>query len=214
MTRNSSRIVLASRTTRIASHPKPAPIIIQEGNPGCYFKQSIADVDFFFLDGRYYRYGNTMLGETQKKWLLDGLKNSTATFRVLCSNVPITPGVKPGSKDTWDGYADERDDILNFVADNKIDGFFVIAADRHRSDAWKAERKNGYPIYEFQSSKLTNMHTHKVLEGSLFGYNEKCSFGRLVFDTTSKDPTVRYEIINIDNEKQHDITLKKSQLSH
>jgi alkaline phosphatase D len=185
-----------------------------KGNPGCYFKQSIADVDFFFLDGRYYRYGNTMLGKTQKKWLLDGLKNSTATFKVLCSNVPITPGTKGGSKDTWDGYADERDQILDFVADYKIDGFFVIAADRHRSDAWKTESKKSYPIYEFQSSKFINMHTHPVLKGSLFGYNKKCSFGRLVFDTAAKDPTVRYEIINIDNEKQYEITLKKSQLSH
>ncbi len=190
------------------------PAYGQQGNPGCYFKQSIADVDFFFLDGRYYRYKNTMLGETQKQWLLDGLKHSTATFKVLCVNVPITPGVKPGSKDTWDGYKDERDQILDFVADNRIDGFFVIAADRHRSDAWKTERKKGYPIYEFQSSKFTNMHTHSVLKGSLFGYNKKCSFGRLVFDTTAKDPTVRYEIINIDNEKQHEIAIKRSELSH
>ena len=99
------------------------------------------------------------------------------------------------------------------MTDNKINGFFVIAADRHRSDAWKTDWK-GYPVYEFQSSRFTNMHTHGVLKGSLFGYNKKCSFGRLVFDTTAADPQVRYEIIDIDNEKHHELTLKLSQLTH
>jgi alkaline phosphatase D len=58
------------------------------------------------------------------------------------------------------------------------------------------------------------MHTHRIVKGCIFGFNKKCSFGRLIFDTTAKDPTVRYEVIDIDGKKQHEITLKMSDLSH
>jgi len=154
-----------------------------------------------------------MLGPEQKQWLLDQLAKSKATFKVLCANVPMTPGVKPGSKDTWDGFAKEREDIFGFIEKKGIEGVFIIAADRHRSDAWKMEREKAYPLYEFQSSKLTNVHTHPIIKGALFGYNQKCSFGLLTFDTTVKDPEVRYDVIDIDNKKQHSITITKSALS-
>ncbi|MDX1565345.1 MAG: alkaline phosphatase D family protein, partial [Phycisphaeraceae bacterium] len=185
-----------------------------EENPGCWFSCKIADVEFFLTDGRYYRSRKTgsMLGPVQKKWLLDALKKSTATFKVLCVNVPMTPGVKPGSKDTWDGFPEERKEIFDWIARHKIEGVFVIAADRHRSDAWKNERPGAYPIYEFQSSRLTNVHTHRVLNGSIFGYNAKCSFGLLRFDTAAADPSVTYEIINIDNKKVHSLIIRRSEL--
>jgi len=193
-----------------------------EKNPGCFFDMSIADVDFFFLDTRFYRQdpkkieNPSILGPDQQKWLLKKLKNSTATFKVIASSVPMAHGVKPGSKDPWDGFPERREEIFSFIAENKIEGVFIIAADRHRSDAWKIERPGAYPLYEFMSSKLTNIHTHDIIEGSLFGYNETCSVGMLTFDTTKEDPEVTYNIVTIDNEtlpEPYSVRLKKSQLS-
>ncbi|MCM8527114.1 MAG: alkaline phosphatase D family protein [Lentisphaeraceae bacterium] len=188
-------------------------------NPGCWFSTNIGDVDFFFMDCRYYRDnkvdkkpGKTMLGEYQKAELKRKLKESKATFKVICSTVPVAKGTKPGSFDTWDGYDEERQEIFNFLADNKIEGVFIISADRHRSDAWKIERTKGYPLYEFMSSRLTNVHTHPIMKHSLFGYNKKCSFGKITFDLSQEDPTATYEIYSIDNEKIHSLTLKRSQL--
>jgi len=190
-----------------------------EENPGCWFTTNIGDVDFFFMDNRYYRDkqslkkdGKTMLGEYQKAELKKKISASKATFKVICSTVPVARGTKPGSFDTWDGYDEEREEIFNFLADNKIEGVFIMSADRHRSDAWKIDRKKGYPLYEFMSSRLTNVHVHKVMEKSLFGYNKKCSFGKMTFDLSKDDPTATYEIYSIDNEKIHSITLKRSQL--
>jgi alkaline phosphatase D len=182
--------------------------------PGCWFKQSIADVDFFFIDGRYYRShkNKTMLGPVQKAWLKDQLKSSKATLKILCSNVPVSKGVKPGSNDPWDGFPEEREELFSFIEGNMIEGFFVIAADRHRSDFWKTDRPNGYPIYEFQSSRLTNERFHEVLKESLFGYNTKNSFGRLIIDTTRDDPQVTCEIWSIDNELVFSMTIKRSEL--
>ena len=187
--------------------------------PACWFKFSIADVDFFLLDGRFYRtnpYGDgpSMLGPVQKAWLLNALKQSNATFKVLASPVPWSFDTKGESRDTWNGFRDERDEILGFLQANRIDGVVLIAADRHRSDARRIDRESGYPLYEFESSRLTNMHSHALTSGTIFGYNEKPSFGLLSFDTTKADPTVTYEIISIDNETVHILTLQESEISH
>ena len=190
-------------------------------NPGCWFDFRIGDVHFILLDGRYYRESPrekavdpSMLGPVQMKWLKEKLKEEGATFKVLCCNVPMAPNVKPGSKDTWDGYKKERQSIYQFIADQKIPGVIILSADRHRSDAYKIDAGiNGmYPLYEFSSSRLTNQHVHKIIESSLFGYNEKQSFGRVDFDLKADDPTVTYTIINIEGESIHSLEVKLSEL--
>ena len=185
-------------------------------HPGCWFDFMIGDVHFIMLDGRYYRdrKSKSMLGPVQKEWLLETLKNSKGTMKVLASPVPWTEGVKPGSKDTWDGYAEEREEIFTFIESNKIEGVFLIAADRHRTDLRKTERPNGYTLYEFESSKLTNRHTHGVIKtpGLVWGYNKTCSFGLMKFDTTADDPKVTFECITIDGEVLHSFELPVSEL--
>ena len=188
-------------------------------NPGCWFDFSIGDVHFIMLDGRYYRESPktgspSMLGPVQMKWLKKTLTENPSTFKVICTNVPMAPKVKPGSKDTWDGYSEERTGIYQFIADKKIPGVVILSADRHRSDAYKVdtEIEGMYPLFEFSSSRLTNQHVHKLISHSLFGYNKKQSFGRVDFDLTAEDPSVKYTIINIDGEEIHDFTIKLSQL--
>jgi len=195
--------------------------------PGVFFSHSIGDVDFFFLDGRYYRQPSevgakherplSMLGKAQKQWLKDQLLQSKATFKVIISPVPWAFDAKPamsGRIDTWGGYREERTEIFDFLADNEIEGVFLLSSDRHRSDIWKIDRPNSYPLYEFESSRLTNTHYHKVMPESLYSYNKKCSFGKLVFDTTADDPRVEYHIINIDNVVVNRFILMKSSLKH
>ena len=187
-------------------------------HPGCWFDFSMGDVDFIMLDCRYYRENPkevddpSMLGAYQKKWLFDKLKASTATFKIIASSVPWAKGTKPGSDDTWDGFPNEREEIFQFIEKNKIEGVVLISADRHRSDAWKMQRLNGYVLYDFMSSRLSNVHTHNIMPNSLFGYNKKCSFGMLEFDTTVDDPTLSYTIKSIDNEEIHKMTVYKSEL--
>jgi len=185
----------------------------------CWFKFSIADVDFFMLDGRFYRTNPydrnpSMLGPAQKAWLLKQLKKSKATFKVLASPVPWSFNTKGDSLDTWNGFRDERNEIFGFLEKNKIDGVILISADRHRSDARRIDRESAYPLYEFESSRLTNQHKHGLKPGAIFAYNEKQSFGLLSFDTAIPDPTVTFQIISIDNEPIHGLTLKHSEISH
>jgi len=186
--------------------------------PGCWFAKSVGNIDFLFLDTRYFRTNPfaehpTMLGPQQKEWLLRQLSSSTAAFKVLVSSVPWAENSKPGSHDTWDGFREEREEIFAAIAANKIDGVLLMSADRHRSDVRKIDRPDGYALYDMMSSKLTNAHTHECLAGALFCYNAGCSFGMLTLDTTAVDPTATYEVVDIDGEKRHRLNLSLSQLA-
>lgn len=188
-----------------------------EQAPGCWFATSLAGIDFFFLDTRYWRtnpHGEhpTMLGPIQKEWLLKKIKHSKSEFKVLVSSVPWAPNSKPGSRDTWDGFREEREEIFNWIESNEIEGVLLLSADRHRSDVRRIVRPNGYALYDMMSSRLTNMHVHECLPDSLFCYNASCSFGLLTLDLTAADPTATFDVVNIDGETIHTLELTRSQL--
>lgn len=190
-----------------------------DAQPGCWYSFHIGDVDFIMLDCRYYRTNpkempRSMLGPVQKQWLKQQLTEAKGTFKVLCSSVPWDFRTKGKSFDTWNGYKEEHEEILSFIESQKIEGVVLMSADRHRSDAWKIARPHGYDLYEFNSSRLTNQHIHATMEkaGAIFSYNKPQSFGLVTFDTTADDPQVTYEVVNIDGEKPHAITVKLSEL--
>ena len=185
--------------------------------PGTWFRLAIGDVEFFMLDGRTYRTNpflenRSMLGAEQKAWLLDGLLNSTAAFKVIASPVAWAEGAKPGSRDTWSGFSEEREEILGFIEGNDIRGVVLLSSDRHRSEAWAIQRESGYAFHDFVSGQLTNVHTHPKEEGALFSYNQNNSFGILRFDFMTADPQLTYEIYSIDNELIDSLVLRHSEL--
>lgn len=187
--------------------------------PGGWFNFVIADVEFFLLDCRMYRTNpyaetKTMLGQEQKRWLLEGLRESAATFKVVASSVPWAFEAKGDAVDTWNGFREERTEIFDFLAQNAIEGVILVSADRHRSDAWRIPRPDGYALYEFESSRLTNDAVHDLMPGALFGYNERQSFGLLAFDSTRPDPVVTFQVVGIDDEIHGELTLRRSELAH
>jgi alkaline phosphatase D len=187
-------------------------------NPGTWFRFSIGDVDFFMLDGRTYRTNPfidepSMLGPEQKAWLLDGLENSDATFKIIGSPVAWVDGAKPDSADTWSGFAGEREEILSFIEENDVPGVVLLSSDRHRSEAWAIERDSGYEFFDLLSGQLTNVHTHPIEEGALFSYNANDSFGVLSIDTSLSDPEITYRIHSIDNAVVNTLVIRHSQLS-
>ena len=186
--------------------------------PACWYRFSLGDVDFFMLDGRFYRTNPfadspTMLGPAQKARLLEGLRSSSATFKVLVSPVPWSFESKPGSRDTWNGFQEERREIFSFLATEGIEGVLLLSADRHRSEAWRIEAEAPYPLYELSSSRLTNVHFHSPVPGTLFSYNETCSFGLVTFDTDRDDPEARFEVVDIDGRVVHTLAVKRRELS-
>ncbi|MFU8894274.1 MAG: alkaline phosphatase D family protein [Luteolibacter sp.] len=200
--------------------------------PGVWFDFHIGDVHFIMLDGRYYREANgrfpkahpaqsehpSMLGAAQLEWLKETLRKSQSTFRVIASPVPWAEGSTEGHNklDKWDGFLAERNAIFDFLHEHEINGVVLISGDRHRSDARRIDRENGYALYDFMSAIPTNYHTHPLVDGPgmLFGHNENNTFAMLRFDTTVEDPEVIFEIVDIDGKSIWSHRLRLSQLHY
>ena len=193
-------------------------------HPGTWLSFRRGQVEFFLLDGRFYRENYllpnaSMLGPVQKAWLLNALKNSTAKFKVIGSPVAWADDAKSATEggaahDTWFGYPHERGEIFNFINANQIDGVILLAGDRHRSDVRVHQRERGYPLYEFESSRLTNDGFHEPHGKTLFTYTEKQSFGLLTFDFTKQDPVATLEFVNIDGRSVYELNIPLSEISH
>ena len=186
-----------------------------EKQPGCWFDFSIGDVDFFMTDGRYYRSfkDGTMLGPVQKQWLLERLRASGATFKVIASGTLWTETADKGGADSWWGVKQEREEIFSLIDREKIGGVILLSADRHRTDVYRIQRPNGYTLYEFETSKLTNRHTHGTKKEALFSYNRGNFFGLLTFDFTKADPELTFRCITLDKKTVYTLVLKRSELA-
>ena len=171
------------------------------------------------LDGRYYRSDPkiakpSMLGPQQNKWLRDRLRVAKGTFRMIDSPVPWVFAAKGNSKDTWNGFRDERNAIFDFIRTSKMEGVLLMSADRHRTDLWNHPANGHYPFIEFNSSRLTNQHVHPRMKKAEFSYNASQSFGLMEFDTTIDDPSVTMKVINIDGEVVYTKVVRRSQVSY
>ncbi|WP_445357223.1 alkaline phosphatase D family protein [Microbulbifer sp. ANSA002] len=91
----------------------------------------------------YEEKSQTMLGKTQRDWLINGLVNSNARWKVwgnqtLLAQLAGTALGRPlvfANYDAWDGYQWEREKILSSVKDNSVDNFVVLTGDLHTSIA-------------------------------------------------------------------------------
>jgi alkaline phosphatase D len=81
--------------------------------------------------------GRSLLGDTQRRWLLDGLDRSRARWNVLAQQLLMAelelqpgPGLAYGS-DGWDGYAADRARILRFLQARRPSNPVVLGGDMH-----------------------------------------------------------------------------------
>jgi alkaline phosphatase D len=108
-----------------------------------------ADLELFLLDTRQYRDrnadpdrpGKTMLGDAQRKWLLDGLMASQATWKLVATSVPLS-NAKPGGatapgNDSWargpdgTGFQSELRAIVGALMERGVRNVVWLAADVH-----------------------------------------------------------------------------------
>ncbi|MBT8495317.1 MAG: alkaline phosphatase D family protein, partial [Deltaproteobacteria bacterium] len=107
-------------------------------------------LEFFLLDLRSYRTsykapdgpGKTMMGAEQKRWLLDGLAASKASFRVVISSVPLGFGT---TKEHWNAFPSERAELMKALM-TRPKSTVVLTADQH----WFAAHHHKGGLREFQ----------------------------------------------------------------
>ncbi len=177
--------------------------------PGIFFKYAYGGVDFFFLDGRYNRdpapapnvAGKTMLGAEQKAWLKDELRASRAPFKVLVSGGGFSKAERGG--DSWAVYTHERDEIFDFIRDNRIEGVFGISGDSHMGELNCVPRseQGAYDFYDLCSSPLANMpdsdFVDQMPEVRIRGtYTRSCNIGLMQFSFDEGAPRMSYTLHN------------------
>lgn len=172
--------------------------------PGIFFRHGFGPVDIFMLDGRYHRDppkapdgpGKTMLGAGQKAWLKRELKASKATFKILASGTGWSMAERGG--DSWACYIHERNEILDFIRDNRIGGCFGISGDVHQGEVncvpWSDH--GGYDFYDLVSSGLAQELSPKFIDQDpevrlRQPWVRSANFGLLEF---SFDPDPRVEL--------------------
>ena len=173
---------------------------------GLYRASSLSPaVDLIIVDTRRFRSvqamvdgpEKTMLGTQQKKWFLDTLKRSKATFKIVATSVPF----HGGSQDAWGNYKTERDEIVDFLKREKISNVVMISADYHFARDWSNKRTG---IYEFMAGPLATFRTFdrqpearaRHSKGPHFVFGDDFNFGLLAYDATSNSLRVSYQDSN------------------
>lgn len=174
--------------------------------PGAFYKFTRGEVEFFVVDGRYHRSPDKapddeekrMLGDAQFEWLMDGLKNSGAKFKVIASGSTL----QHSKGDGWRIYTFSRHRLFDAIRENKVSGVMYMSGDIHASTiaVHHESERVGYPLVEVISSGIAN-------SGAL-------SFATIDFDTTVPDPAVRVRVVYGDGTVREDRSWKLSELSH
>ncbi|MFN3193151.1 MAG: alkaline phosphatase D family protein [Aureliella sp.] len=205
----------------------PNPSFGTQDAEGVFFKYQFGGVDFFFLDGRYYRSPNaaadgpekTMLGEVQLQWLKDGLSHSDAPFKVLVSGSVWTTDKGQGG-DAWSSYRHERNALFDWIMKEKISGVVLISGDTHTGELNAApwSSKGGYDLYDLVSSPLAqepdNDWLFRDVEQRIrLPYNAGENFGLIEFDLGLEDPQLEFKLIGLESKPVwQPLTLKASEL--
>jgi alkaline phosphatase D len=194
------------------------PIRVAPDDPHRLYRSIHAgsDLEVFILDTRQYRSRNTdrdgpaktMLGERQLEWLLSGLTESSATWKVIVTTVPLS--ISKGGSDSvpgndgwaggsgYPGFERERQVIVDHILGRKIKNVVFLAGDVHhvQANAYDPNGDGTPDFHEFVAGPLSaasgriampnpDLHpTTLINEGGYF------NFGLIRVTTTTFDVTV------------------------
>lgn len=159
------------------------------GVPGVFTRAAHSDVEFFMLDGRWYRDADKLVdpdkqvfGAAQLAWLRNALVQSTATWKVIVSGSQLFNDLN--RFEGWNHFPRERQGFVDWLTRQRVPGVVFLSGDRHFAAAFRVERPGTYPLYEFTCSPTTarawaspdhDMRANpNLIEGSVVGRNNFC----------------------------------------
>ncbi|MBI1192303.1 MAG: hypothetical protein GC205_03915 [Bacteroidetes bacterium] len=138
------------------------------GTKGTFSQFSLSDADFFLLDNRFHStpYGHPnpqMIGPEQMAWLKAELLNSSGTFRFIAVGSQALNLLDKG--ESWHRYPQERQEILDFIAEHTIKNVVFLTGDRHHTELQRVILPGDLIVYDFTCSPLTSVTHPAVLTG-------------------------------------------------
>jgi alkaline phosphatase D len=155
-------------------------------------------LELFILDARQYRdrKHGTMLGQSQKEWLFEGISRSEAIFKFIATSVPMAGG----GSDRWDGYPGERAEILGYIRQKKITGVIFLSGDLHCAAITRIPKSNG--LRDITAGPLAaplNRITSGTASRFEFFEAENFNFAKITVDPTLEPVHALVEFIDQDN---------------
>ncbi|MFK7969187.1 MAG: alkaline phosphatase [Bacteroidia bacterium] len=167
-------------------NPRPA------SDSGIQTHWKISDVEIFLLDDRSFRprYGDgSMFGPEQQSWLLQKLKNSTATFKIVATGSQLLSTQKLGEA-YWERREMALKTFLDSLSSLKIPGILFVSGDVHVTEISRHDLEGLYPLYDFTFSPLTSLPNPvpvKNYRRVRKSYRRKRNFGWMAFRGTGDE---------------------------
>ena len=168
-------------------------------------KVTIHDVDLYLLDNRSFRIppgteGLTpqMLGKEQIQWLVEDLKSSKASFKLIAVGSQVLSSV--ADFENYANYAEERNYLLDLLAKNNIKNVVFLTGDRHFSELSELKLSGNVRVLDITASPLTSkpysnskeVNANRV-EGTFVGEQ---NFAHITFSGTAKERTLNISLAN------------------
>ncbi len=123
------------------------------GRAGVYVSRSAGPpgrrVQMILLDMRYFLNEETLLGETQWRWLAETLAEP-ADLRILASPIPVLSTTE--RLDGWRQRPAERDRLLALIGGTN--GVVIVSGDSHVGAHYRRDEGVAYPLIELTASSL------------------------------------------------------------
>lgn len=139
-----------------------------------------------------------MLGEKQWVWLEEQLQKE-AEVRLVCSSIPVIQ--KETGWETWDNFPAERDRFYQLVQTTDANGVILLTGDSHRGEFSRVDDALPYPLWELNSSGLTeNAKSRPPNKNRLGKMFVEDNFGMVLVDWSLDDPQITLELRDVDND--------------
>ena len=168
-------------------------------------KVSINDVDLYLMDNRSFRIPPgtegiipQMLGKEQINWLIEDLKASKSSFKLIAVGSQVLSSV--ADFENYANYKEEKEYLLQLIAKNKIKNVIFLTGDRHFAELSQMTLENNIRLLDITSSPLTSkpysnskeVNANRV-EGTFVGEQ---NFAHISFSGTAKQRTLNISLAN------------------
>ena len=160
--------------------------------------------------------GKTFFGHMQMEWLKNALLFSGAPFKIIVVGSQVLNPLNP-----WEcmrHYSFEYNELISFIADQKINGIVFFSGDRHHSEVIRMPREGLYTLYDVTISPYTSgiskangaeLNNPYRISNTLV---EAQNFGKISFSGKKNERMMKVEFIGLEGEKLGEWSVTENEL--
>lgn len=179
------------------------------------------DAEFFILDDRSFRdltalsdERKQILGQAQVNWLLQSLRKSTATFKVIVMGSPFLNPVE--NPEHFSAAKAERDKLLQQITWSETGGLFFVSGGKDFGELTKMVRASASDVYELTVGPLTGRPATDTGELNYFRVPGTTVFDRqfatLRFHGSEDARQLTVTVFNADGDQQWTRTFNRADM--